>query len=160
MCPHIDVHFPVWRYMYNLCMTFILLKRFMESYRRWECLSPHLCRQMKMNTVLKYICIILLKPQKGQRFCYSYYDESQREIYRSFEHLDKMGMSIIEQLDSLSFSNYLKKYPNTICGRHIMLVLLNAITELQKNRMSMSFSFLNYAQSNQYRNWQDSSVSM
>uniref|UniRef100_A0A8B9P952 Protein MEMO1 n=1 Tax=Apteryx owenii TaxID=8824 RepID=A0A8B9P952_APTOW len=95
----------------------------------------------------------------GQRFRYSYYDESQGEIYRSIEHLDKMGMSIIEQLDPVSFSNYLKKYHNTICGRHPIGVLLNAINELQKNGMSMSFSFLNYAQSSQCRNWQDSSVS-
>uniref|UniRef100_A0A8C6C4Z0 Protein MEMO1 n=1 Tax=Monodon monoceros TaxID=40151 RepID=A0A8C6C4Z0_MONMO len=69
------------------------------------------------------------------------------------------GMSIIEQLDPVSFSNYLKKYHNTICGRHPIGVLLNAITELQKNGMNMSFSFLNYAQSSQCRNWQDSSVS-
>uniref|UniRef100_A0A8C5V7J2 Protein MEMO1 n=1 Tax=Microcebus murinus TaxID=30608 RepID=A0A8C5V7J2_MICMU len=86
----------------------------------------------------------------GQRFRYSYYDESQGEIYRSIEHLDKMGVSIIEQLDPVSFSNYLKKYHNTICGRHPIGVLLNAITD---------FSFLNYAQSSQCRNWQDSSVS-
>nr|XP_038967827.1 protein MEMO1 isoform X1 [Rattus norvegicus]XP_038967829.1 protein MEMO1 isoform X1 [Rattus norvegicus] len=95
----------------------------------------------------------------GQRFRYSYYDESQGEIYRSIEHLDKMGMSIIEQLDPVSFSNYLKKYHNTICGRHPIGVLLNAITELQKSGMNMSFSFLNYAQSSQCRSWQDSSVS-
>ncbi|KAJ7398360.1 Protein MEMO1 like protein [Pitangus sulphuratus] len=94
----------------------------------------------------------------GQRFRYSYYDESQGEIYRSIEHLDKMGMSIIEQLDPVSFSNYLKKYHNTICGRHPIGVLLNAINELQKNGMNMSFSFLNYAQSSQCRNWQDSST--
>ncbi|GAB1301322.1 Mediator of ErbB2-driven cell motility 1 [Apodemus speciosus] len=97
--------------------------------------------------------------ESGQRFRYSYYDESQGEIYRSIEHLDKMGMSIIEQLDPVSFSNYLKKYHNTICGRHPIGVLLNAITELQKNGMNMSFSFLNYAQSSQCRSWQDSSVS-
>ncbi|KAG5194304.1 hypothetical protein JEQ12_013101 [Ovis aries] len=95
----------------------------------------------------------------GQRFCYSYYDESQGEIHRSTEHLDKMGMSIIEQLDPVSFSNYLKKHHNTICGRHPSGVLLNDITELQKNGMNMSFPFLNYAQSSQGRNWQDSSVS-
>ena len=58
-----------------------------------------------------------------------------------------------------SFSNYLKKYHNTMCGRHPIGVLLNAINELQKNGMNMSFSFLNYAQSSQCRNWQDSSVS-
>ncbi|XP_015421823.1 protein MEMO1 isoform X3 [Myotis yumanensis] len=159
MCPSLDVHFPVWIYIEHLCMTFVLTKRFTENCGRQECLNACLCRQMKMNTVLKCICLIQLKPWKGQRFRYSYYDESQGEIYRSIEHLDKMGMSIIEQLDPVSFSNYLKKYHNTICGRHPIGVLLNAITELQKNGMNMSFSFLNYAQSSQCRNWQDSSVS-
>ncbi|RXM96667.1 Protein MEMO1 [Acipenser ruthenus] len=93
----------------------------------------------------------------GQRFRYTYYDETQGEIYRSIEHLDKMGMSIIEQLDPISFSNYLKKYRNTICGRHPIGVLLNAVEELKKNGIDMNCSFLNYAQSSQCRNWQDSS---
>ncbi|CAB1311709.1 unnamed protein product [Coregonus sp. 'balchen'] len=74
----------------------------------------------------------------GQRFRYTYYDEAQGEIHRSIEHLDKMGMGIIETLDPMSFTNYLKKYHNTICGRHPIGVLLN---------------------SSQCRNWQDSSVS-
>ncbi|XP_053158557.1 protein MEMO1 isoform X2 [Hemicordylus capensis] len=159
MCPCPDVHFPVWIYIEPLYTICELIKRFMQNCGRLECLNACLCKPMKMNTVLKCICLILLKPWKGQRFRYSYYDESQGEIYRSIEHLDKMGMSIIEQLDPVSFSNYLKKYHNTICGRHPIGVLLNAITELQKNGMNMSFSFLNYAQSSQCRNWQDSSVS-
>ncbi|XP_036594720.1 protein MEMO1-like isoform X2 [Trichosurus vulpecula] len=150
MCPYLDVHIPVWMYIEYLCMTFVLIERFMENYGREECLSTCLCRQMKMNTVLKCVCLILLKPWKAvrmnfchwdQRFCYSYYDESKGEIYRSIEHLDKMGISIREQLDPISFSNYLKKYCNTICGKHPIGMLLNAITELQKNGMNMSFSF-------------------
>ncbi|XP_068088018.1 protein MEMO1 isoform X2 [Hyperolius riggenbachi] len=95
----------------------------------------------------------------GQRFRYTYYDDSQGEIYRSIENLDRMGMNIIEQLDPVPFSNYLKKYHNTICGRHPIGVLLNAATELRRNGTNMSFSFLNYAQSSQCRSWQDSSVS-
>uniref|UniRef100_A0A4W6CJK2 Protein MEMO1 n=1 Tax=Lates calcarifer TaxID=8187 RepID=A0A4W6CJK2_LATCA len=95
----------------------------------------------------------------GQRFRYTYYDESQGEIYRSIEHLDKMGMGIIEQLDPMSFTNYLKKYRNTICGRHPIGVLLNAVAELRKSGLEMNFTFLNYAQSSECRNWQDSSVS-
>uniref|UniRef100_A0A8D3BX00 Protein MEMO1 n=1 Tax=Scophthalmus maximus TaxID=52904 RepID=A0A8D3BX00_SCOMX len=95
----------------------------------------------------------------GQRFRYTYYDESQGEIYRSIEHLDKMGMGIIEQLDPMSFTNYLKKYRNTICGRHPIGVLLNAVAELRKSGLEMNFSFLNYAQSSECRNWHDSSVS-
>uniref|UniRef100_H3DGW0 Protein MEMO1 n=1 Tax=Tetraodon nigroviridis TaxID=99883 RepID=H3DGW0_TETNG len=97
----------------------------------------------------------------GNRFHYTYYDESQGEIYRSIEHLDKMlkGMGIIEQLDPPSFSNYIKKYRNTICGRHPIGVLLNAVAELRKSGLEMNFSFLNYAQSGQCRNWEQSSVS-
>lgn len=39
--------------------------------------------------------------------------------------LSVKGMGIIEQLDPMSFTNYLKKYRNTICGRHPIGVLLN-----------------------------------
>ncbi|XP_064819777.1 protein MEMO1-like isoform X2 [Oncorhynchus masou masou] len=95
----------------------------------------------------------------GQRFRYTYYDEAQGEIHRSIEHLDKMGMGIIETLDPMSFTNYLKKYHNTICGRHPIGVLLNAVSELRKSGSEMNFSFLNYAQLSQCRDWQDSSVS-
>ena len=35
------------------------------------------------------------------------------------------GMSIIETLDTSGFTEYLKKYGNTICGRHPIGVLLN-----------------------------------
>lgn len=52
-------------------------------------------------------CISLFE---GQRFRYTYYDESQGEI------------------DPMSFTNYLKKYRNTICGRHPIGVLLNVST--------------------------------
>ena len=34
-------------------------------------------------------------------------------------------MSIIEMLDTAGFTEYLKKYGNTICGRHPIGVLLN-----------------------------------
>lgn len=34
------------------------------------------------------------------------------------------GMDIIENLDPESFYSYLKKYGNTICGRHPIGVLL------------------------------------
>ena len=34
-------------------------------------------------------------------------------------------MDLIEQLQAQGFSEYLKKYGNTICGRHPIAVLLN-----------------------------------
>jgi len=50
-------------------------------------------------------------------------------IHNSHSHsLSLKGMGIIEQLDPMSFTNYLKKYHNTICGRHPIGVLLNAST--------------------------------
>lgn len=36
---------------------------------------------------------------------------------------------------------------------------LQAVAELRKDGLDMNFSFLNYAQSSECRNWQDSSVS-
>lgn len=39
----------------------------------------------------------------------------------------KQGMSIIETLDTAGFTDYLKKYGNTICGRHPIGVLLNVL---------------------------------
>uniref|UniRef100_A0A2K5NXG0 Uncharacterized protein n=1 Tax=Cercocebus atys TaxID=9531 RepID=A0A2K5NXG0_CERAT len=69
-----------------------------------------------------------------QRFRYSYHVESQGETYRSIEYLDKM---------STSLWGIIKCY--------------HRAPEKWKN---MSFSFLNYAQSNQCRNWQDSSALM
>lgn len=97
----------------------------------------------------------------GQRFRYTYYDKSHGEIFQSIEKLDRMGMDIVEQLSPLTFSEYLKKYGNTICGRHPIGVLLNAIQNLQKtgNGHKMSLKFLKYAQSSQCVSMQDSSVS-
>lgn len=47
--------------------------QFMENCGRLECLSVCPYRQMKMNTVLKCICLILLKPWKGTRANYFFY---------------------------------------------------------------------------------------
>ncbi|KAG1688213.1 Protein MEMO1 [Nymphon striatum] len=96
----------------------------------------------------------------GTRFRYQYYDKSFGIVHQSIQHLDKMGMDIIEKLIPDGFSDYLKKYGNTICGRHPIAVLLNAVSCLHsrsENRISMKF--LKYAQSSQCYNMGDSSVS-
>lgn len=97
----------------------------------------------------------------GQRFRYTYYDKSCGHIYQSVEKLDRMGMDMIEQMSPQGFSEYLKKFGNTICGRHPIGVLLNAIQTLQKtgNGHKMSLKFLKYAQSSRCLSMQDSSVS-
>lgn len=97
----------------------------------------------------------------GQRFRYTYYDRSCGPIYKSIENLDKAGMDLIENLNPTEFTNYLKKYGNTICGRHPIGILLQAIQEYIRNNSSqdLSLKFLKYAQSSQCRNMNDSSVS-
>ncbi|KAK2141225.1 hypothetical protein LSH36_1137g00009 [Paralvinella palmiformis] len=97
----------------------------------------------------------------GQRFRYTYYDKSCGEIWQSIEKLDKMGMELIESLDPTAFTDYLRKYQNTICGRHPIGVLLNSIACLRQNGNGYKFSvkFNKYAQSGQCRAMKDSSVS-
>lgn len=100
----------------------------------------------------------------GQRFRYTYYDRSYGSIHQSIEGLDKAGMSIIEGLDPGKFADYLRKFGNTICGRHPIGVLLQAIQALVNGtngpvRSRASLRFLKYAQSSQCRNMSDSSVS-
>ncbi|GAB6031511.1 Protein memo1 [Chamberlinius hualienensis] len=97
----------------------------------------------------------------GQRFRYTYYDKSCGNIYQSIEKLDRMGMETIEQLSPHNFSEYLKKFGNTICGRHPIGVLLNAALVVQKsgNVYKLTMKFLKYAQSSRCINMHDSSVS-
>lgn len=83
----------------------------------------------------------------GQRFRYTYYNERKGEIHESIKSLDMQvnwfffanesnfssyilyfkGMEIIENLDHEAFTHYLKKYGNTICGRHPIGVFLGAV---------------------------------
>ena len=71
-------------------------------------------------------------------------------------------MEIIERLDHDGFTAYLKKYSNTICGRHPIGVFLGAIKALRShgsNGFKMRLQFRNYDQSNQCSSMSDSSVS-
>ncbi|XP_053946300.1 protein MEMO1 [Anastrepha obliqua] len=96
----------------------------------------------------------------GHRFNYTYYDRSCGQIHSSIEKLDKDAMAIIETLNPNDFTEYLRKYNNTICGRHPIGVMLNAVKVLQNQGYSnMSFKFLKYAQSSQCKDMDDSSVS-
>ncbi|XP_064599859.1 protein MEMO1-like [Liolophura sinensis] len=97
----------------------------------------------------------------GRRFHYTFYDRKYGEIWKSIKALDEMGMEIIERLDPVGFSKYLGQYQNTICGRHPIGVLLNAVDALRKNGNKDKFSlkFVKYAQSSQCCSMEDSSVS-
>ena len=47
------------------------------------------------------------------------------------------GMDIIESMDPVKFHEYLKKYQNTICGRHPIGVLLNVSIMGKSARISL-----------------------
>lgn len=68
-------------------------------------------------------------------------------------------MDIIESLNPKAFTDYLKSYGNTICGRHPIGVLLQAVYVLMESGYNPSFKFLKYAQSSQCTKSSDSSVS-
>lgn len=99
----------------------------------------------------------------GTRFRYTFHDRSWGQIYQSIETLDRKGMDIIETLNPAAFTEYLKKFGNTICGRHPIGVLLQSAAHLMKEGglggQKLSMKFLQYAQSNQCCNTSDSSVS-
>lgn len=98
----------------------------------------------------------------GSRFGFQHYDKKQGAIYKSIEALDRQGMRLIENLDPSGFYKYLKEFRNTICGRHPIAVMLNAVDHLlkeAKNGLRLEFRFLDYRQSNHCKNARDSSVS-
>lgn len=68
-------------------------------------------------------------------------------------------MNLIESLNPEAFTEYLRKYQNTVCGRHPIAVFMQSIAALARQNYEMSFKFLKYAQSNQVSNQSDSSVS-
>ncbi|KAI8788448.1 protein MEMO1 [Biomphalaria glabrata] len=99
----------------------------------------------------------------GKRFSYTYYEKSHGKIWQSIEALDRMGMDIIEKMDPSNFTKYLQTFQNTICGRHPIGILLNAIDKLKQstnsNGLKMELKFLKYDQSSKCESPNDSSVS-
>ncbi|XP_046546152.1 protein MEMO1-like isoform X1 [Haliotis rubra] len=97
----------------------------------------------------------------GRRFHYTYFDKSCGEICQSIAALDRKGMNIIESMQPAKFTQYLAEYQNTICGRHPIGVLLNAIETVRRNGngYNLNMKFLKYAQSSECTSASDSSVS-
>ena len=121
-------------------------------------LAPHLACPDNLFVVSSDFC------HWGARFSYQFYDKDWGEIHESIAKLDRMGMDVIEALQPAAFTSYLKKFGNTICGRHPIAVLLNAVAALSESALlptgsSASLSFLQYAQSSRCRHADDSSVS-
>lgn len=92
----------------------------------------------------------------GSRFSYTFYDASKGPIHASIEWLDRRGIAAIEGGDPEEFSAYLRETGNTICGRHPIAVLMNA---LQLSGQRHAISFTKYDQSHRCLGPRDSSVS-
>jgi hypothetical protein len=106
----------------------------------------------------------------GERFGFSYHDPCHGgEIYQSVEALDRKGMVCIECQDPNAYADYQREFNNTICGRHPIAVLLNALSALKENNNNNNggqqqhwqsqLKFVRYEQSSQARRPEDSSVS-
>jgi len=92
----------------------------------------------------------------GKRFDYTYYDQTDGPIHKSIEALDRRGMEAIESQDPEKFYTYQKKFENTICGRHPIGVFLQMISQ---SKLKFKLKFVQYAQSSQCTDDEDSSVS-
>jgi len=95
----------------------------------------------------------------GKRFRYTYHDKSKGHIHESIEDLDKMGMDLIEKMDTSAYYSYLDRYSNTICGRHPIGIFLNALDHIDPDKSLYQFKFHKYAQSSKVMRSDDSSVS-
>ncbi|KAL4452235.1 hypothetical protein ABPG75_007897 [Micractinium tetrahymenae] len=92
----------------------------------------------------------------GRRFGFTYHEPERGPIHASVEWLDRQGMALIEAQDAHGFAAYLKRYGNTICGRHPTAVLLHALAHC---RQRFEVQFRKYDQSHRCTEPQDSSVS-
>ena len=93
----------------------------------------------------------------GRRFSFQWQNEKLGPIHKSIEWLDRQAMEHIEKGSSKDFTAYLKKYQNTICGRHPICVLLNALEQNREDGYKIKFT--RYSQSDQCKRVGDSSVS-
>ena len=97
----------------------------------------------------------------GKRFGFVYYDKSFSTIWESTENLDKAGVELIKKFDSKSFSDFIQKYKNTICGRGPITIMLGMFEIYKKKNPDKTFKgeLCEYKQSGKVTSMDDSAVS-
>ncbi|KAF8468899.1 MEMO1 family [Kalaharituber pfeilii] len=116
----------------------------------------------------------------GTRFAYTYYlpnsssgtqmgyslksnncphPPSNPPIWSSIETLDKLAIESIETGNHSSFTTYLQRTKNTVCGRHPIGVIMAALQGEEGNAPLGTFKFIRYEQSSKCFTLRDSSVS-
>ncbi|XP_075261812.1 protein MEMO1-like [Convolutriloba macropyga] len=123
-----------------------------------QLLAPYLLQPRTIFIISSDFC------HWGDRFSYTPHPEKNEglPIHKSIEKLDREGMGIIESINMSSFSKYIQRTKNTICGRHPIAVLLAAVEELKEkylNGTKVDLRFLHYAQSGPVKKPHESSVS-
>jgi len=93
----------------------------------------------------------------GTRFQYTPYDKTTTTMSISsyIKWLDHLGMDKIQLKNPGAFADYLKKYSNTICGRHPISVWLFSVVDDD----DVVVNFVKYNQSSEVSCMSDSSVS-
>ena len=97
----------------------------------------------------------------GKDFRYTYYNNKFKTVWESTQDLDNQALSIIGEMDSKKFDNYIKKTKNTICGRNPITIILSIIEEYQKKHKDKKISFdkAGYTQSDHVMDMNGRSVS-
>ena len=114
---------------------------------------------MHVNLALCVDSVSFKNNAGGRRFRYTPQptkaDGAINEIYEFIEYLDRKGMYLIEMQRPGAFSDYLREYSNTICGRHPISVWLHSVRE---SVLAHEVWFVKYAQSEKARSTRDHSV--
>lgn len=99
----------------------------------------------------------------GERFGYTPTPsptDSPQTIHSYIHILDRIGMDHIAMQEPGAFAKYLKKFKNTICGRHPISVWMHGIKQnKEKGLESVNIAFVKYAQSSAVKHTWESSVS-
>lgn len=92
----------------------------------------------------------------GMNYDYMYYKKEDGQIFECIEKLDRRAMALIEATDIDGLHKYFDETENTICGRHPITVMLNAI---KAAGCKFETKFVHYSQSNQVKHTHEFSVS-
>ena len=95
----------------------------------------------------------------GEDFDYMPHDEKLfgNKIWKSIEALDQQGIALIEDQNQKTFFDYCEKSGNTICGRHVIGMVLAALAE--NNNIKTKTKFVCYSQSEKVTSCDQCSVS-
>ena len=132
--------------------------------RYGKLLAPYLADPSNLFVISSDFC------HWGERFQYQYFDPKHGgEIYQSIEALTTRRCAVHRGQDPNGYAKYQREFQNTICGRHPIGVLLNALSALKENNNNNNggqqqhwqsqLKFVRYEQSSQARRPEDSSVS-